>query len=96
VEQPRLLSYYVDLPDGLRGHTVLFFRAREELTIIDPLRPKRRFRIRPRRPEDAREVAGCLRDDIASARWVPIAPGDFASELSMATQHSFASAAGPR
>jgi hypothetical protein len=96
VEQPRLLSYYVALPGGLRGHTVLFFRAREALTIIDPLRPKRRFRIRPRQPEDAKDVAGCLRSDIASARWVPIAPGDFSPGLSMAGQRSFSAAAGLR
>lgn len=96
VEQPRLLAYYVALPGGLRGHTVLFFRVREGLTIIDPLRPKRQLRVRPRRPEDAKEVALCLRGDIASARWIPIAPGVLATELSMAGQRSFPSAAGPR
>jgi hypothetical protein len=73
-EMPRLLSYYIAVPGGVSGHTVLYFQGREGPIVIDPHFPKGRRRIGSARPDDARSVAACLRRDIVSARWVPVDP----------------------
>jgi hypothetical protein len=68
--EPRLLSYYVRLPDGIHGHTVLQFRAAESQVVVDPDRPGRTVGIRPRLPDDAGSCIACLRGDVARARWI--------------------------
>jgi hypothetical protein len=78
-ERAKLLSYYVTLRTGPRGHTVLYFESNEGPIIIDPLAPGKPFRVRAVFPGDAKSVATCLRHDISNARWVPIDPADFAS-----------------
>jgi hypothetical protein len=75
----RLLSFYVTLPAGVFGHTVLYLETDEGPAIIDPLRPNRLLRIPGARPGDARSVALGIRRDISDARWVPASPGDFAA-----------------
>jgi hypothetical protein len=78
VAQPWLLSYYVAVPGGVRGHTVAFLLGPEGPLVLDPHFPRRQFRIRTRHWDDAKQVADCLRGDIASARWVPVDAGDYA------------------
>ncbi|HZZ58225.1 MAG TPA: hypothetical protein VFE31_10375 [Opitutaceae bacterium] len=70
--RPRLLSYYVQTPGGLRGHTVLQFREGDAWRVVDPLRPKARLVIHPRNPDDPRACAIQLRPDVASARFLPL------------------------
>jgi len=70
--EPRLLSYYVNLPDGVHGHTILQFRAGANLVLLDPDRPARLVRIKPRRADDPGSCAACIRGDVARARWIPI------------------------
>jgi hypothetical protein len=77
VEHMRLLSYYVDLPSGLKGHTVLYLETNKGPTIIDPLMQRRPMRIHSVNRSDPTSVAHCIRNDVASARWVPIGPNDF-------------------
>ncbi len=74
----RLLSYYVRLPDGIRGHTVLYLEDRDGPVVIDPVHRKRRVHVHGNHRLDAKGVADCLRRNIASARWVPVARSDFA------------------
>ncbi len=74
--QARLLSYYVRLPDGLRGHTVLYLEDRAGPLVIDPVHWKRRVHVHGNHRLDAKAVADCLRRNIVSARWVPLARSD--------------------
>jgi len=67
--EPRLLAYYVAMPGGgVHGHTVLQFRGNEGWIVIDPYRPKKRQRIFPKNPDDAKACADGLRPDVATAR----------------------------
>ncbi len=75
--QARLLSYYVRLPGGVRGHTVLYLEDRGEPVVIDPVHWKRRVHVHGNHRLDAKAVADCLRRNVASARWVPLARSDF-------------------
>jgi hypothetical protein len=77
-EHAKLLSYYVTLPTGLKGHTVLYLETKQGRTIIDPLMQRRPLLVPNGSPGDPRRVAGCIRPDITSARWVTIDPNDFA------------------
>jgi hypothetical protein len=79
-EHARLLSYYVTLPDGLKGHTVLYLETSKGPTIIDPLMQRRPFSVRGSSSDDPKSVAYCIRRDVTSARWVPFAPDDFAAK----------------
>jgi hypothetical protein len=72
----RLLSYYVQLPGGIRGHTVLYLEDRTGAVVIDPLHRKRRVHVHGNHRLEAKAVADCLRRDIASARWVPLSRSD--------------------
>jgi len=78
VQRARLLSYYVALPTGIKGHTVLYLEARDGPTIIDPLAWRRPLRVRAKDLGDAKSVAYCLRRDVAYARWVSMGADDFA------------------
>jgi hypothetical protein len=78
-EHAKLLSYYVTLPTGLKGHTVLYFETKNGRTIIDPLKQQRPLLIPTAIPGDPKIVARFIRRDITSARWVPIDPDDFAA-----------------
>ena len=69
-DQARLLSYYVNLTDGLHGHTVLQFCSNGRAMIIDPDRPGRVLHIRPRSLEDPASCIACVRGDVARARWI--------------------------
>jgi len=82
----RLLSYYVSYPAGLMGHTVLFLETDRGPTIIDPLTDQRPLRIWSTNPGDPKSVACCIRRDVTSARWVPIAPNDFAADQAGGTR----------
>jgi len=53
---------------GVHGHTVLQFRGNEGWIVIDPYRPKKRQRIFPKNPDDAKACADGLRPDVATAR----------------------------
>jgi hypothetical protein len=75
VQNPKLLSYYVTLPGGIRGHTVLQFTAGGALQVVDPDHPKRAMRIRYARDDDPASVIGRIRGDVATARYLPL--GEF-------------------
>lgn len=75
VQNPKLLSYYVALPGGIRGHTVLQFTAGGSLQVVDPDRPKRITRIGHAREDDPNSVVGRIRGDVAKARYLPL--GEF-------------------
>jgi hypothetical protein len=70
--EPRLLSYYVNRPDGVHGHTVLQFRTGEGITLLDPDRPSHPVLIRPKRANDPASCVACIRNDVARARWIPL------------------------
>jgi hypothetical protein len=70
--EPRLLAYYTRVKDGVHGHTVLEFRTREGLRVIDPEWPQRIIRVGTTPIRDAQDVATFLRDDVVSARWLPL------------------------
>jgi hypothetical protein len=78
-ENAKLLSYYVSFPTGLRGHTVLYLETERGPAIIDPLAQRSPLFVRNANSEDPKSVAYCIRRDVALARWVPIAPNDFAA-----------------
>jgi hypothetical protein len=80
VEHTKLLSYYVTLPTGLRGHTVLYLETGDGPMIIDPLMQRKPLRVQTALLGDARRVACCIRHDVSAARWVPIGPNDFAAK----------------
>jgi len=73
VQDPKLLSYYVALPGGIRGHTVLQFTAGGALQVVDPDHPTRAMRIGHARGDDPNSVAGRIRSDVAAARYLPLA-----------------------
>jgi hypothetical protein len=79
VEHARLLSYYVSYPTGLKGHTVLYIETDKGPTVIDPLMQRWPLHVRGADTRDPKCVAYCIRHDVASARWVPIGPDDFAA-----------------
>jgi hypothetical protein len=72
IENPKLLSYYVALPGGMRGHTVLQFTSAGRIQIIDPDRPSSPKRIRYADESNATSVALRIRGDIAKARHLPL------------------------
>jgi hypothetical protein len=76
-EHAKLLSYYVTLPTGVKGHTVLYLETKKGRIIIDPLMQQTALLIPSASTGDPRCVACCIRRDITSARWVPIDPNDF-------------------
>jgi hypothetical protein len=75
VENPRLLSYYVSCPGGMRGHTVLQFTTGGQVQVVDPDRPNRVIRISHADPDDPKNVADRIRGDVARARHLPL--GEF-------------------
>jgi hypothetical protein len=68
VENPKLLSYYVALPDGIHGHTVLQYALEGRVQVIDPDWPSSPRRIRYADQNNAASVALRIRSDIAKAR----------------------------
>jgi hypothetical protein len=72
IENPKLLSYYVALPAGIRGHTVLQFTSAGSIQVIDPDWPSRSMRIRHADKGNATSVAQRIRGDIAKARHLPL------------------------
>lgn len=69
----RLLSYYVDTPAGLRGHTVLTCETRGQLEVIDPERPKRPRFFPGTLAADALGLARTMAGGrVSQARWVPV------------------------
>ena len=83
IENPRLLSYYVALPAGIRGHTVLQYTLGGKVQVIDPDRPSGIIRIHYANEDDPKSVADRIRGDVAKARHLPLgefldrAPGRF-------------------
>jgi hypothetical protein len=75
VRNPKLLSYYVALAGGIRGHTVLQFTTGSGLHVVDPDRPARAIRIVHARDDDPNRVVGRIRGDAAKARYLPL--GEF-------------------
>ncbi len=75
IENPKLLSYYVALPGGIRGHTVLQFNSAGRVQVIDPDRPSSTRRIRYADENNAAGVALRIRGDVAKARHLPL--GEF-------------------
>ena len=67
-----LLSYYVLLATGLRGHTVLLVQTTKGIRVIDPQCPMCVVVIRPRRNESPESVANRLRADVVQAVAVPL------------------------
>ncbi len=72
IENPMLLSYYVSLPGGIRGHTVLQFTSGGRVRIIDPDWPTRTVTLRYADPTDAMDVALRIRWDVSRARHFPL------------------------
>ncbi len=72
VENPKLLSYYVALSGGIRGHTVLQFTSAGRVQVIDPDRPYSPRRIRYADEGNATSVALRIRGDISKARHLPL------------------------
>jgi hypothetical protein len=75
MENPKLLSYYVSFPGGIRGHTVLQFTSGGWIQIVDPDRPESTKRIHYANENDPTSVAARIRGDIAKARHLPL--GEF-------------------
>jgi hypothetical protein len=75
VENPKLLTYYVALPGGIRGHTVLKYTLEGRVQIIDPYLPSRTLKIRAANENDPKSIADRIRGDIAKARYLPL--GEF-------------------
>ena len=94
IENAMLLSYYVSLPGGIRGHTVLQFTSGGRVQVIDPDRPARAATFRYADPNDPRDVANRIRRDISSARHLPLreflnrTPGDLISRAP-GVRHAF-------
>jgi hypothetical protein len=72
VENPKLLSYYVSRPGGIRGHTVLQFTYGGKIHVIDPDRPTRPATFRHADPNDPKDVANRIRRDVSKARQLPL------------------------
>jgi hypothetical protein len=72
IENPKLLSYYVALSDGIHGHTVLQFTSAGGIQVIDPDRPSSPRRIRYANENNATSVALRIRSDITKARHLPL------------------------
>lgn len=75
IENPKLLSYYVALPDGIHGHTVLQYTSNGRIQIVDPDRPAGTRKIRSADENNPKSVADRIRGDIAKARHLPL--GEF-------------------
>jgi hypothetical protein len=75
LENPKLLTYYVALPGGLRGHTVLQFTLGGRVQIIDPYQPARTLKFQAANENDPKSIADRIRRDIARARHLPL--GEF-------------------
>jgi hypothetical protein len=75
MENPKLLSYYVAYPGGMRGHTVLQFTSGGRIQVVDPDRPGSTKRIPHANENDPSSVAARIRGDIAKARHLPL--GEF-------------------
>jgi hypothetical protein len=82
IENPKLLSYYVSRPGGIRGHTVLQFTSGGKVHVVDPDRPARPATFRNADPNDPKDVANRIRRDVSKARQLPLreflrhSPGD--------------------
>lgn len=72
IENPMLLSYYVSLPGGIRGHTVLQFTSGGRVHVIDPDRPARVATFRYTDANDPKDVAQRIRRDVSKARHFPL------------------------
>lgn len=73
----QLLSYYVELPDGMQGHTVLTCETDDAILVIDPASPERLRKFSSRLSGDARALATRLVGrKVAKAVWVKV--NDFA------------------
>jgi hypothetical protein len=72
IENPKLLSYYVSRPGGIRGHTVLQFTSGGKVHVIDPDRPARPATFRYADPNDPKDVANRIRRDVSKARQLPL------------------------
>jgi hypothetical protein len=81
IENPGLLSYYVALPGGIRGHTVLEYTSAGRVQIIDPNRPAYTLRIRAANENNPKSIADRIRGDIAKARYLPL--GEFLDRTPM-------------
>ena len=72
IENPKLLSYYVTLPGGTHGHTVLQYTLGGRIQIVDPDRPASTLRVRYADEDDAKSVADWIRGDVTKARQLPL------------------------
>ena len=69
----RLLSYYVQTPSGLHGHTVLAYSVRGRLEVFDPLWPNRAQKFPETLGRDALALARAMRgSDVVRARLLPL------------------------
>jgi hypothetical protein len=69
----RLLSYYVQTPSGLHGHTVLAYSVRGRVQVFDPQWPNRAEKFSEALARDALTLARMLRgDDVVRARLLPL------------------------
>jgi hypothetical protein len=91
IENPKQLSYYVALPGGMRGHTVLQFASAGRVQVIDPDWPSSPRRIRYADEGNATSVALRIRGDIAKARHLPLdeflyrPPGQYCATVAAAS-----------
>lgn len=75
IERARLLSCYVDTPQGQRGHTVLTYETPQGLFLLDPARSHEPRNMPRAWEDDAMALAGAALEGakISRARWVPTA-----------------------
>ncbi len=70
---PRLLSYYVETPSGLQGHTVLTYQMRDHLEVLDPEWPNRAEKFSETFASDALALARMVRgSQVVQARLFPL------------------------
>lgn len=90
-EQPQLLAYYVRTASGLRGHTVLTYKAHGRLGVFDPEQPHHARNFPETLGRDALALARALRGgDVADARLLPLDTLGWRNR-----EYTLAAAAGP-
>jgi len=72
-DQLQLLAYYVRTSSGLRGHTVLTYKTRGHLAVLDPERPLQAQEFSEALSHDALTLARAVRGgDVVGARLLPL------------------------
>lgn len=93
VQNPRLLSYYIETSQGWKGHTVLAFESGGRTSVIDAARPRKKIQVTADTGADPLVLARIVDGDrVVRAREVKLD----ASAQAIAAQPAAAAAAGSR